>query len=872
VRNTGASGAPSSDPFAPSRGAGLLTTEIQIEVDRNQPGAPALPQSVRARTAPAKAPVAPRERKHARASVAARRRIALLAITLVAAAFVAAGYNAWNWWKGRQSRDERAASGLRQVEKRLSDDSPRHWEEAAADAARIAKGNSTDLEALAVVAESSFAAALDESPQAAERIEAGDKVLATLRAKSARGPHASKAEALRSILSTNFDQAVKTLEEVQARARTDSDVHLYIGWAQAAQESHVAAVAAYKAALKARPRIPALYGLGLSQLELGDKDGATKSFQSVIQLSRDRYKRDHLGALIGLAQLAPVSERAGRYKELLARQDLAGAPPRAVSRLRALAGDEALRAGRLDQARASYEAARALDPLNLRASVGLALVAARAGDLAGARKKLTDDVLDAAPDHIEGALALVAVAMAERSRDEAAEIVGELFARKPPITSATLLGRAFLARARVAEATPDPAALATAEADYREAVKRADPGDFAATVGLSSLLTRLGRKQEAIDALGPIKAAASADTGLALTLGSAYMSAMQPEAAAEAFRSVLAQRPDDAEARFQLGGALLMLGQFEAAVESLRRAYELDPSREDIGLGLARTLEATGRPREAIAAYQAMLGGDRKPSLAVRGQAGRAFARLGMPAEAAAQGDAIRAEDLRNPAGQFLLGEKLFGEGKYEDALKAYRDAARVGPEAQYLEALGRASEKLAQHDEALHGFGDAIAADPRYLAPRLGRGRIRLLRREYALAVTELSDAQKLAPDSAPLLRDLGRAYLEMRDTARGIPLLERAIQLDGGDATAHYALGRIYYEQERARLAAAHLSKAVELAAEDMPWRAEGFRALGYAQRAAGNRSAAISAWRRYLTIERTDGPERRDTERMLMRLEAR
>ncbi len=340
---------------------------------------------------------------------------------------------------------------------------------------------------------------------------------------------------------------------------------------------------------------------------------------------------------------------------------------------------------------------------------------------------------------------------------------------------------------------------AAAEADYREAMKRADPGDFAATVGLSSLLTRLGRKQEAIDVLGPIKAAAKADPGLALTLGSAYLTAGQAEAAAESFRSVLAQRPDDAEARFQLGSALLMLGEFAPAIESLRRAYEIDPSREDIGLGLARTLEVAGRPREAVAAYQSMLGGDRKPSLAVRGQAGRAFARLGMPAEAAVQGDAIRAEDLRNPAGQFLLGEKLFGEGNFEDALKAYRDAVRLEPEAQYHEAIGRASEKLAQYDEALHSFADAIAADPRYLAPRLGRGRIRLARREYTLAVTELLDAQKLAPDSAAVMRDLGRSYLAMRDQARGVPLLERAIQLDDRDATAHYELGNVYYEQDR-------------------------------------------------------------------------
>ena len=866
---------PGQDPFAPTRAAGhLLTTEIRLEVDpMPMPGAPPLPPTVTAKkTTTARARVAPRKRPQRRSAVAARRRLVLLGSTLLAAAVAAAGYTAWRSWKSEKSRDERAESELLQVAKLLDDDSPRHWEEAATIARGISGADDGNLEALGIVAEASFAAALDESPQAQDRIKEGDRVLATLRARSARGPHAGKAEALRDVLSTNFSGAVKILEDLQRTAPMDLDVALYLGWALAAQEQHGKAAVAFKAALgRGKPRIPALYGLALSQVDLGDKQAATKTFERVIQTSRDRYKRDHLGALIGLAQLAPVSERDSRYQELLARPDLASAPPRAVSRLRALAGDEALRAGRVDQALARYGEARALDPLNLRASVGLALVAARAGDLDGARKKLSE-VLSAAPDHIEGALALIEVAMAENQRDEAGTIVDALFARTPPIANAVLLGRAHLARARVYETTPDAAVQGKAEAEYREAIARADQGDFAASIGLSALLVRLGRKPEALQVLEPIQTAAHEDVDLALTLGSAYLSAGQAEVAAATFREVVARRPDDAEARFQLGRACLATGKFDEAVDSLRRAYDIDPSREDIGLGLARTLEAAGRAREAVAIYQKMLGGERKPSLTVRGQAGRAFARLGLAREAVAQGDAIRGEDPAYPAGQFLLGEALFGAGKYEDAIKAYREAARLESEAQYFEAIGRTSEKLGQLDDALHSYGEAVAADPSYLAPRLGRGRVRLARREFAVAVSELEAAQKVAPASAEVMRDLGRAHLAMRDIAHAVPLLERAAAMNERDPETHFALGTVYYEADRSRAAVQHLSRAVDLAPENAPWRAEAFRKLGWSQRAIHNRAGAISAWRRYLAIDRVDGPERRDTERMLMRLEAR
>src|SRR5688500_12769023 len=201
-----------------------------------------------------------------------------------------------------------------------------------------------------------------------------------------------------------------------------------------------------------------------------------------------------------------------------------------------------------------------------------------------------------------------------------------------------------------------------------------------------------------------------------------------------------------------------------------------DAGREDIGLALARMLAARGRAKDAAQVFDKLLAG--KPSLTVRARAGRFFAREGMHDKAMAQGEAIRGESARHPAGLFLLGEKLLAEKKHEEAQRAYRDASRLEPEAQYFEALARAAERLGQLDEALRQFGRAIEVDPGYMAPRLGRARIRLLRREYALAIDELKAAQELDGNAATVLRDLGRAYLAMRDVKTAVPLLERAIQ----------------------------------------------------------------------------------------------
>src|SRR5690606_35760975 len=321
-----------------------------------------------------------------------------------------------------------------------------------------------------------------------------------------------------------------------------------------------------------------------------------------------------------------------------------------------------------------------------------------------------------------------------------------------------------------------------------------DPGDFTAAVRLAVLLARLGRADEAAKVLEPANAAAQKDPDLALTLGGAYLAAGHADRALAAFRSAVKRRPDDLGARYQLGQALLALNKPDEAIRTLRDAFEVDPTREDVGLALARVLGERGRLKEASAVFDKMLAG--APTISVRARAGRFFALHGLHAQAVAQGQAIRAASPRHPVGLFLQGEELLAAGTLEEAPRAYREAARMEPEAPYRGGLGRAAERLGQLDEALRQYARAIELDPSYLAPRLGRARVRLVRREYALAISELEAARTLAPDSAAVLRGLGQAHLIMREVGKAVPLLERATRLDPDDAEAHYFLGSAYYD----------------------------------------------------------------------------
>ncbi len=72
--------------------------------------------------------------------------------------------------------------------------------------------------------------------------------------------------------------------------------------------------------------------------------------------------------------------------------------------------------------------------------------------------------------------------------------------------------------------------------------------------------------------------------------------------------------------------------------------------------------------------------------------------------------------------------------------------------------------------------------------------------------------------PDHAPLHYLLARIYLEQKnDYEKGVPLLERAVQLDSTHAYAHYHLAAAYAHLGRKEAALDYLEKALELAYDD-------------------------------------------------------
>ncbi|HEY5924169.1 MAG TPA: tetratricopeptide repeat protein, partial [Kofleriaceae bacterium] len=237
--------------------------------------------------------------------------------------------------------------------------------------------------------------------------------------------------------------------------------------------------------------------------------------------------------------------------------------------------------------------------------------------------------------------------------------------------------------------------------------------------------------------------------------------------AEEFLRRAVALKGDDPEAKLQLAKALNVQKKYDDAITQLKEAQQLDPQRTDIALGLAVTYQTANRHDDAIAAYDKLLALPDVPII-VRVNAGRYFARRGTIEKAVAQAEPILKAEPQNPGGLYLKAEGLI-KGKPEDAVSLLIRASDADPEAQYLDALGRAYEERIKTDPkfidaARNAYERATKADPTMFHPWLGVGQMRVANREWDQAVEPLNTAAKLDPSNAQVMFNMALAYFGLR------------------------------------------------------------------------------------------------------------
>lgn len=310
-----------------------------------------------------------------------------------------------------------------------------------------------------------------------------------------------------------------------------------------------------------------------------------------------------------------------------------------------------------------------------------------------------------------------------------------------------------------------------------------------------------------------------------------------------AFLPRLDPRRDPAYVLESLAKSARNLGRFEQAASLYRGVLQRFPARRPATLGLALTLADMGRSAEgqtvlaawpestddleilAARAYVAYRGGDyfsalRHYEAMARLDPGNREARRGRILVAARLGAPQRALELASADPGLLSAAEVAAFEADATALAIRWTRLPHDDPAARRAALRRIIARLESRLEDM-------ARQQRETTPPARRSR-------FDLMVAYLDDRrprdvvslfEALPQDDHPLpayvLGTAAEAYLQLRQPARALPLLEEALQGDPGNF--HYQLSRIYALLESEDFTAA-ISRAEKLAEQQPPWLGKG------------------------------------------------
>ena len=249
-----------------------------------------------------------------------------------------------------------------------------------------------------------------------------------------------------------------------------------------------------------------------------------------------------------------------------------------------------------------------------------------------------------------------------------------------------------------------------------------------------------------------------------------------------------------------------------------RSALRIDPDDDRAKLLLAQTLEGEGATDLSLATldtvdpkgpFGPVAQGARVAVLDDAGDDARGLA----AAQALADAPDASAEDAQR------YGDALINADRYADAAKAYGEAIdRAGAAADWTLYLqqGGALDQAGDWAAARAALQKAVAMAPdeplalNYLGfADIEHGE------DLAKATALLLKASTLKPGDPAITDSLGWAYFKRGDTARALPLFERAVEGQPADETINEHLGDAYWRTDR-RFEARYAWRAAAVDAE--------------------------------------------------------
>lgn len=513
------------------------------------------------------------------------------------------------------------------------------------------------------------------------------------------------------------------------------------------------------------------------------------------------------------------------------------------ARLAVLRGDAQRGLKQFDQARQSYEAALQKAPRDPLALVGLARVAAAAGDSTAAGR-YADQALASAPESAQ----------------------------------------ALAAKADLAVKAGD---LAAAEATYQKAldVERPDwlPQDgFYARMRLVEVQTRRQRYEQALSNLATLEKMAPGQPGPHYLHALVFYQQGRLDDATAQLQQVLKAAPDSAPAQMLMGAVNYAQGNYGQAEMYLSNVMGVDKENEGARKLLALTYYREGRSTQALNVLRPLVPGQATdaellaqlqraaaegagmppkpgkeaavqppaPAVANAGSAGAPSGKAFAAAEKALAGsDATEAIRLLKqvPEGDAgveaqratMLTIAYVHDGHPEQAVKTAADYAARHPKESSAHLLyGTALVAAGKHKEARAQYDEAIRIDPKNTAALMSLGSLDSVERRYKAAENRYGAVLKQDPGSAAAMVALGKLAAIQGNQAEAIKQFRQAIAAQPKSPAAYVELVLVYSQNGQFDEAA----RVAKQMADALPDNPAALNAFGAAELNAGRHAEAL------------------------------
>jgi tetratricopeptide (TPR) repeat protein len=161
---------------------------------------------------------------------------------------------------------------------------------------------------------------------------------------------------------------------------------------------------------------------------------------------------------------------------------------------------------------------------------------------------------------------------------------------------------------------------------------------------------------------------------------------------------------------------------------------------------------------------------------------------------------------------------KLFQEGKYGEALAAYKEAAAQAPEDAIIQYnLGVTMMVTGQLNEAIVAFKRTVEIQPENSQALKNLGQIYGKMKLFDESVKFYSQAAEISSTDPEVFYNLGVAFMNLGDQDAAQDAFRKCIAYDENNADSYYQLGMIFVNQNKMDKALAALEKFLILKPED-------------------------------------------------------